>query len=232
MPKINGNSSKDSKYLARIKKAIADDKNHPRNNNLKMQAHHIISAEGMRLSGIGKKTEKTGYDINCLNNLAFIPCTLQGACFLGIQPHRGNHNASVDQDDYVDDMEPPTYHEMVGKLLRDLVEPIMKNCLGEKKENSNEVLRELDILSKKILGLIQYKPRMAPLTKIAKHFGHGDVGCSGVDSITGHSSTRHCPVSRQHRASDKSVEKSHSAMQANENISFDLAGKYKLQVGK
>lgn len=50
-----GNSAKDSQYLKRIKDAISGEKNHPKNNGIKMQAHHIISGEGMKRSGLGKK---------------------------------------------------------------------------------------------------------------------------------------------------------------------------------
>ena len=95
-----GNTSKNSAYLRRIKAAIEHDKSHPRHNGVLMQAHHIISAEGMKRSRMDKKIEKFGYDINELPNLSFIPCTLQGACYLGVQPHRGNHTAMVDQEDW------------------------------------------------------------------------------------------------------------------------------------
>ena len=116
-----GNTSKNSAYLRNIKNAIEDDKSHPRHNGVLMQAHHIISAKGMSLSNLAKKIEKFGYDINELPNLSFIPCTLQGACHLGVQPHRGNHTARVDQDDYDDDLEVRDYHKMVAKKIKELM---------------------------------------------------------------------------------------------------------------
>ena len=120
-----GNSAKDSKYLKRIKDAIEGDKAHPRHNGVKMQAHHAISAEGMKLSGLGKKIEKFGYDINLLSNLVFIPCTLQGACYLGVQPHRGNHTAVISQDDYDDDLEPKNYHKLISSRIKNLQLPLV-----------------------------------------------------------------------------------------------------------
>jgi hypothetical protein len=80
---IFGNSAKDTQYLKRITEHIATDKTHPRHQGVKMQAHHIISGEGIKRSGLGKKLKEFGYNINLLPNLVFIPCTLQGACYLG-----------------------------------------------------------------------------------------------------------------------------------------------------
>jgi hypothetical protein len=142
-----GNSSKDSKYLSRIKKAIEGDANHPRHNGVRMQAHHIISAEGMKRSNLGRKIEKFGYDINLLPNLVFIPCTLQGACHLNVQLYRGNHSAN--QDVYDDDSEPNSYHDLVGGMIRDLKFPFSKECPGSKISDSENITSGLNNLSKK-----------------------------------------------------------------------------------
>jgi hypothetical protein len=228
--KINlGKTSKDSKYLALIKSAINSD--HPRNHGLQMQAHHIISSEGMKRSGQAKRIEKIGYNINHLPNLVFIPCTLQGACYLGVQPHRGNHSATVDQDDYFDDMEPSDYHDMVADRVRDLTRRILKECLGTKEERTADSTRQLNELSKQILSLIQYKPPEAPLTKIAKYFGKGQAGCSGVDTVSSHKSSNPCPVKHNHLFNEKLPLDSQGINQKVEKIRFKLAGKYKLKPG-
>lgn len=207
---LTGNSSKDSKYLKRIKDAIEHDKSHPRNNGVKMQAHHVISAEGMKRSKLGKQIEEFGYDINLLPNLVFIPCTLQGACHLNVQVHRGNHTAN--QDDYDDDSEPASYHDMVSKRLKDLRVPLNKECPGDKISNSEKIISEIDRLSKIILKIIQNKPAEAPLTRIAKNFSPDSLqGCGGVDSITLHNERKICEVGRDHFNQQ-------SAKQLNESI--------------
>jgi A nuclease family of the HNH/ENDO VII superfamily with conserved AHH len=221
-----GNSSKDSKYLRRIKTAIALDPTHPRHHGVKMQAHHVISGEGMKRSGLGKKIEQFGYDINLLPNLSFIPCTLQGACYLGVQPHRGNHTALVDQDSYDDDNEPTNYHKMVSAKLKKLDLPLSKECPGDKKTKSEDVRDKLDKLSKDILGLIQNKPGEAPLTDIARSFtANNPAGCCGVDSVPHHKGVVPCPVGRNHLGKQ-------SPGQKNESITYKTDGKYKLKPGQ
>ncbi len=221
-----GNSAKDSQYLKRIKEAIEKDSGHPRHHGVLMQAHHIISAEGVKRSGLGRRLEKLGYDINVLSNLVFIPCTLQGACYLGVQPHRGNHVADVDQDDYDDDGEPLNYHKMIDLRLKDLKLPLSKECPGDKKERRKEVQESIDKLSKDILGLIQNKPSAAPLTNIAKYFSTGNsVGCGGVDFVDMDSDFLPCYVERNHRNKQAPGQK-------NENITYVCNGKYNLKVGQ
>lgn len=222
--KLTGNSSKDSKYLKRIKDAIEHDKSHPRNNGVKMQAHHVISAEGMKRSELGKKIESFGYDINLLDNLVFIPCTLQGACHLSVQLHRGNHTAN--QDDYDDDSEPGSYHEMVRKKIKGLRLPISKECLGNSALNSKEVIDKINDLSKIILKLIQKRPDIAPLTSIAKNFLMMSLhGCGGVDSVTRYSIKKICSVGRDHLNRQ-------AQGQAEEKITYIKNGEYIFKIGR
>lgn len=224
-PKL-GNSAKDSQYLKRIKDAIAHDKDHPRHQGIKMQAHHLISAEGMKRSGLGRKIEKYGYDINLLPNLAFIPCTLQGACHLGVQPHRGNHTALVDQDDYDDDMEPGNYHDLVARMIKELGLPLNKECSGDGSDQRRLVQSKLDKLSREILNLILKKPRAAPLTEVAKHFNPGNtIGCCGVDAVGHHKGHRNCPVDRNHRGRQGPGQKA-------ERIEYESNGRYQIAVGR
>lgn len=227
-----GKCSKDSMYLKRIKAAIEGDKDHPRNNGVQMQAHHVISATGMKLSGLADKIEDYGYDINLLANLAFIPCTLQGACYLGVQPHRGNHDAAIDQDDYEDDMEPKNYHDMVQRALQALDLPLAKDCPGDDLSKTDKVVDELNRLSRKILNLIQSKPKAAPLTKVALHFGKNASGCGGVDSVTKHQVTTPCPVERHHLYDKSAPEKSQGSGQKVEKILFRDPQKFSLKVGR
>lgn len=221
-----GNSAKDSKYLKRIKEAIEEDKGHPRHHGVKMQAHHLISGEGMKRSGLGKKIEKFGYDINLLPNLVFIPCTLQGACYLGVQSHRGNHTAIIDQDDYDDDNEPMNYHKLVTVLLKRLELPMDKECPGDHKTKMETVTKKLNDLSEIILETIQFKPGEAPLTEIAKHFSPGkSSGCAGSDSVSIHKEEGICPVKRNHLQQQ-------GERQKKENITYVSNGKYHLKPGR
>ena len=200
---IPGNPHKDSEYLTRIKNAIAEMKHHPRHHGVKMQAHHLISAEGVKRSGLKEYIKRFGYNINLLPNLVFIPCTLQGACYLGVQPHRGNHTYPIerpaDQDHYDDDMEPEGYHDLVGRMVRDVERKIEKECPGAGKVKSQQVISEMNKLSEHILKLIQFSPNKAPLTKLAKYYTQGnEVGCGNVDFVNMHRGQK-CSSERVHR---------------------------------
>ena len=118
-----GMTTKDgSAYRKRIERATADEPKHPRHHGVAMQAHHVISATAMHASGLADKIKKFGYNINELENLALLPCTLQGACYLGVQPHRGNHTAPADPYTYKNDQQPVDYHKMVTLRIRGLDE--------------------------------------------------------------------------------------------------------------
>jgi hypothetical protein len=227
-----GNDSKDSKYLAAITKRIAADRGHPRHNGIKMQAHHIISAEGVKRSTKGPTLVKFGYDINCLKNLAFLPCTLQGACHLGVQPHRGNHTArnepwpgraseSVDENSYDDDAHPESYHMMVSQKVKDLVADLDRVCKGGSRD-AEIVQDKVDDLSQTILLTIYGRPNRARLTKIADSFALGQpTGCSGANSVGGHDKTKKCPADRDH-----------SGARGTENITFKTGAPYVPRPGK
>jgi hypothetical protein len=225
-----GVTTKDSAYLGRIVRAIADEPKHPRRNGVAMQAHHVISATAMHSSGLADKIKKFGYNINELENLVFLPCTLQGACYLGVQPHRGNHTAPADPNTYKNDEQPRSYHDMVEMRLKGLELGLTKDCpgyMGGAKEIAarHKVKAELDELSAKILRLIQNSPRQAPLTKISAHFQPGNlVGCAGTDSTTLHLSEHKCAVGRDHH-------KKQGPGQKVENITYISDNKYQLKVG-
>ena len=89
-------SKKGVNYRPALMKVIGDE--HPVKNNIHMQAHHIISEEGVNKSGTGNTLKTRGYDINEINNLVFLPSTPAGACHLGLQLHRGDHTYESEEE--------------------------------------------------------------------------------------------------------------------------------------
>lgn len=223
--KLLGNTAKDSNYLKLLNNLIASKNGHPKHKGVKMQAHHIISADGIKLSRLGSKLEEFGYDINLAPNLAFLPCTLQGACHLGVQPHRGNHTALSDrgdaeQEDYDDDEHPLSYHMLISKKVQTLKLPLDRACTGHDDPARHEVKTKMNELSESILTMICRMPNTARLTSIADHFSMGNkVGCSGVDSVSDHRPNHHCPTGRSHHGRQ-------GQGQRNERISYVSKGIY------
>lgn len=202
-----GMTTKNSRYLQDITDKVAGDKKHPIHHGIKMQAHHIVSATAMAMiPEVAEQLREYGYNINHLPNLVFLPCTLEGACHLGVQPHRGNHttkvmgkNVSIDPDSqagnpehYNDDAEGRNYHEMVKLRIAKLQLGFTKECPGYKGGAARLAAREhavseMNSLSKSILKLIQRNPTEAPLTNIAAYFQPGDhIGCGGVTKVALH----------------------------------------------
>ncbi|NRR30302.1 AHH domain-containing protein [Oxalobacteraceae bacterium] len=223
---MTGNVLKNKQYLELIKGAISIDLAHPRHHGVKMQAHHLISAEGMKQSNLSHEMKTLGYNINVLKNLVFIPCTLQGACYLKVQPHRGNHTAPVMQDEYDDDRHPSDYHDMVAKHLTRINHSLSKECIGDPKKKKELVQDTLNDLSLWIMNKIQNSPRSAPLTNIAMHFSKQTlIGCGGVDSVAKNKGISSCPSGRNHL-------KKQADGQDKENISYICADGYELRIGK
>jgi hypothetical protein len=221
-----GNDLKDSDYLNRIQAATPFNKlnKHPRHFGIKMQAHHAISAKGIKLSMQGKKLKDFDYDINLLPNLVFIPCTLKGACYLGVQPHRGDHSTytpSIRNDDE----HPVNYHEMVSRLVKTLLRKFHKECVAEG-PNLKHRLRELmDGLSEQIIDNIQHDPEKAQLTRLWMYFAPGNkIGCGNVENVGKHKGQA-CTENRNHK-------KSSNGTPEELNITFVSNGKYKLAPGK
>lgn len=224
---LKGNDSKNSTYLATMLRRTEPDKSHPRHKGIKMQAHHILSAEGVKQSRMGPKLVGFGYDINEAKNLVFLPCTLQGACHLGVQPHRGNHSAGsdvVDDRSYDDDDHPPSYHELVARLLMHLETSIDRRCGGNSDRDAHKVQEMVNDLGQRVLMMIYGQPNRARLTRIADSFkvGHS-VGCAGVDNVGRHQ-RQACPVGRNHFGRQGSA-------QQRENITFE-ASRYVPRPGK
>jgi hypothetical protein len=231
---LRGNTSKDSKYLGLINRSIKGKLTHPKNQGVRMQAHHIISAEGVKMSGMGVKLEEFGYDINLGPNLVFLPCTLQGACHLKVQPHRGDHTAiserpprlDDEEDDYDDDEHPFSYHSMIATRIHGLKLALERQCTGLDDPARSVVKKKMDELSREILNTIVDRPKRARLTNIADHFSLGNhVGCSGVDSVGDHDDSRRCPTERNHHESQ-------GAGQRKEGIKHRAIGRYTPTVGE
>ena len=220
---IKGSSHK---YLDAIKNNTLAP-SHPRHHGVKMQAHHVLSEEGIRLSGLGKELETFGYDINTLDNLVFIPSTLKGACHLGVQPHRGNHTDEFDDDD----AHPVTYHKYVSRKISELASCLRKECPGGDASKAKRVKNEMDKKGGDILSRIAKAPSTMKLTKVAQHFGQGNkVGCGGVDNVGTHRG-QPCPCERNHQEGKEAAAMSHG--QKSEGIKFPKPVPfYKLTMGK
>ncbi|MBL0726143.1 AHH domain-containing protein [Piscinibacter sp. HJYY11] len=204
-----GSVVKGTTYLKDLKLEILKVPSHPRHHGVKMQAHHLVSQEGVRISGLGAKLVSMGYNIDHVKNLAFLPCTLQGACHLGIQPHRGDHTAKSDrptlkvfnlsEDDYDDDDDhPESYHVHVAKLLAATVRRLKRECDGDP-DMSSKFRKGINGLSKSILETLSDEPSELRLTSIAEYFKRGvKIGCSGADSVGDHKHSTACQVGRNH----------------------------------
>lgn len=206
---MSGSVIKGTTYLRDLKLELVKLPGHPKLHGVRMQAHHLVSQEGVRISGLGNKLVTMGYNIDHVKNLAFLPCTLQGACHLGIQPHRGDHTArskgidlklfDVREDDYDDDDDhPESYHAVVASLLVATVRRLKRHCDGDP-DMSKKFVKGINTLSKNILGTISDEPTQLPLTTIAVHFKRGSsIGCSGTDSVGDHRHAMPCAVERNH----------------------------------
>lgn len=239
-----GSTIKNTNYLDTITKNITHITNHPTRKGVKMQAHHLISATAMKKLShqVKKNIEYFNYNINNINNLVFLPSTLQGACHLGVQPHIGNHLIKTDSqiekicEDDAKILD--TYHDKVERMLLSMRPLTMSKCIGECSHAElmqlmEDVKKTLDKISHKILKAIQNKPDQAPLTKLYEYFQPGNpIGCAGVDSVNGHTigklnhhGSHHCSINRKHL-------KTQNLGQQSEMITFDSDGQYSLEVGK
>ena len=216
-------------YLTRIKRATKMMLSHPRHHGVKMQAHHAVSAKGVDIAGKSDELRQLGYNINDLKNLVFIPSTLQGACHLETQLHRGDHGTpdkyGSDDPEAMDSdkRHPIDYHV----LVKDLVENVfIVNDLC--KMNSEQVQKKINKVSKDIVKKIN-KFRI-DLTSISSTFDSGKPGCMGLDNIPDNNSklssirTHQCPVHRNH-------EQNQGQFQKAESIKYKKA-KYILELGK
>lgn len=168
---------KKKKYRKRWVKNVKKLPDHPFNNGIHMDTHHLISAEAVTISEMGEILVKKGYDINLLSNLVGFPATLPGACQLHCQLHRGDHT-------YNRPAEKP-YHDYVSNLLtKASLKKKIKACYGKTKatESESEIHKLLDPVSRKVLKKINKVEKgqffSLPLTKIAHYFVPDGPGCA------------------------------------------------------
>jgi hypothetical protein len=226
MGKSIGSVLKDSAYLGLVIGKAKLIPTHPIHFGIDMQAHHIISEKGVKLSGMGARMVKIGYNINSLPNLVLIPCTLQGACHLGVQVHRGDHRTPIQMTEPDNDAhKSPTYHIKVSDRLADLSLPAVKAC---KEKNFEALVKQIHELSEEILEAIQRTPGEMPLTSVAQHFKpKSSIGCGGHSSVPDlNKRPRACPKERNHFAAPK------KPGQASEGITFKGRYPYVLQPGQ
>lgn len=212
-----GNDKKNTTFREDLAEAIKDDRNHPFFNGIHMQAHHIISAKGMKDSGLGERVKSAGYDINHVKNLVFLPSTLPGACHLGVQPHRGDHKESInmaelniedddvedqsgddyktavyddDDDDHADD-----YHDFISIRLKKLNSDVFE-CEGKPSQYSKSIF-ELNKLSRRTLKKIN--KFTIPLSEISEHFKSGKpYGCGNCVNVKEYPDASVCDSDRDH----------------------------------
>ena len=174
------------------------------------------------MAGLTDELKQLGYDINHIENLTFIPCTLQGACHLLTQLHRGNHTATEDiesdpdGDNDDDKHHPKGYHDKIKALIA------KKFPSGFCELSKNALQKEMNRISVLVVGKIN--KHLYSLTDIHKNFKLNKNGCCGVDSIPDakKNSSEVCPVERNHMGRQ-------GLTQRTENISMEQ-GKYILKV--
>lgn len=184
-------SKKGVDYRKALLKAVGD--THPVKRKIHMQAHHLISEEGIAKSEIGETLINRGYNVNELNNLVFLPSTPAGACHLEVQLHRGDHTHECEED-FSDDDHPLTYHHVVKGMVK-AVEQQIDDCDDADFKKAQQLLDEI---SKDILLLIsEFK---LPLTKVFKAFRPGNkIGCSNSVDVNEHKAKNEiCKHSRNH----------------------------------
>ncbi|GGC08001.1 AHH domain-containing protein [Pseudoduganella buxea] len=211
-------------YLEFMKSRTESD-SHPRH-HMDMQAHHAISEKAIFDAKLDDRLADFGYEIDVPENLVFIPSTLQGACLLQVQPHRGNHTARLIKGDDDDSCHPPAYHIMVANRLKAIFPALEEECGDHGTNIAKKTQKALDHISTDIIKKIQHKPREARLTKLYAYFNPGHPrGCGGEDSVT-KTGVDTCPVERDHRNQRKGPN------QEQEGITYPHCAPYTLEPGK
>lgn len=223
-------SKKGSKYRKDLLEAVGEDPSHPINQGIHMEAHHLVSSEGVKLSGMVQLLKDTNYNINVVKNLVFLPATLPGACHLEVQVHRGDHycyEGAPEEDD--DDLHPRNYHLEVRDMVKRMKKHI-KKCDTDCQRNSEKAQKIMNKLSQQILEMIaDYE---VPLSPVYKSFKNGQpVGCKNVINIKEHAAASgECAAGREHEGEEHPKFKSGKYLR---KITRPNASKrYHLRVGK
>ncbi|BCE02031.1 AHH domain-containing protein [Marinicellulosiphila megalodicopiae] len=203
---MSGNINKDTNYRKNILEVIKkrdDYDDHPISHGIKMQAHHLISGDGVKDIANKNLVKASGYNINHENNVALIPSTFAGACHLGCQLHRGNHTSTVDilEHDDPDNEHPEQYHVTVEKLVLEVVDKLT-SCVDLESEKKR-VVKNLDAVSKVLAKMIHEFSKKAQLTQVYQSFKYEgllkDIGCSGANYMGDHDEKKSCIHGRNHK---------------------------------
>ena len=182
-----GNTDKkNSDYRGALLKAVKDDNDHPINNGIHMEAHHLVSQEAVKQADMKTFLESSGYEINDLSNLVFLPATLPGACHLEVQLHRGNHIApNSEQDDDDEDHHPRDYHKTIKRLLRKLKANTLKSCSSDSEDIKRSTEKEMKKLSSRILDDIEeFDIALSPIMHAFKP--ESSLGCGNCVDVKEH----------------------------------------------
>ncbi|RZG13941.1 hypothetical protein EXT47_15095 [Pseudoalteromonas sp. CO342X] len=219
---IEGMVDKDKKYRNRLIANIKHKKDHPFHNGIHMAAHHLISEDGVKQSGLGSLLEHKGYNINVLENLVFLPSTLQGACHLRVQLHRLDHTHSLPN------MYP--YHHQVSFAIKKLEGKII-NCTYGSQKNSNEIQKLINKESRKILRKIaEFRVALTPIYSNFKPASK--VGCSNHSEIVEcEGSLSRCDCDRTHIGQLNYLYPNAKTRKVGKRISYSKSF-YQLEVGK
>ncbi|MEZ7208421.1 AHH domain-containing protein [Pseudoalteromonas sp. DY56-GL79] len=171
---IEGMVDKDKKYRNRLIANIKHKKDHPFHNGIHMAAHHLISNKGVLISELGDVLVHRGYNINLVENLVFLPSTLQGACQLRVQLHRYNHTYALPNQ--------AAYHVQVASALVKVRTKVLK-CVPKVTGSNNEIQSMLNSISEDILQKVaEFR---IPLTPIFNNFKPSSkTGCANKVEIS------------------------------------------------
>ena len=170
---IEGTVDKDKVYRKRLIKKIKNKSSHPFHHGIHMAAHHLISKDGVDTSDLGELLVHKGYNINEMENLVFLPSTLQGACQLRVQLHRGDHTYALPNQE--------AYHDQVASSL-DKIKSNLRKCTPKTQKGNSEIQKKVNQESVKILKRIaEFR---VPLTTIFRNFKPSSkVGCSNHNEV-------------------------------------------------
>jgi hypothetical protein len=195
-----------TKFRDKIIANVIDKEDHPYNLGVSMQAHHLVSKKGMKISNFEIKLKKYGYEIDDIDNLVLIPNEPFDACHMNVQLHRSNHSALNNysfnsQDDKTDDEHPLDYHQVVKKLINFLEPDISHICSlktsPDKKTNLIQALVN-DISDQVLTDINSFKLK---LTSIALDFyKDSDIGCSNHNNIDKNREKELCKKRRSHNS--------------------------------
>ncbi|NSY35488.1 hypothetical protein DS891_18280 [Pseudoalteromonas sp. JC28] len=170
---IEGMVDKDKKYRDRLIANIKHKKDHPFHNGIHMAAHHLISKEAVNVAQLGSLLIHRGYNINLVENLVFLPSTLQGACQLRVQLHRGDHTYALPKQE--------AYHDQVASGINK-IKSDLKKCTPRTQKDTSEIQNILDLESKAILKKVaEFR---VPLSSVFRNFKPSSkIGCSNNNEI-------------------------------------------------